>query len=143
MTKLHTNGITLLELMIALAIAGTLAAFAVPSYRHHVARSHRIDAAAALYRAAQFVESAASDGVAALPPGIDQAPQSGTPVYWLQILPASDANGGYSIEATPDESGPMRDDPCGTFMLDATGQRGNRNGANGATPASAECWNVR
>jgi type IV pilus assembly protein PilE len=36
----------------------------------------------------------------------------------------------------------MRDDPCGVFTLDATGQRGNRNGANGVTPASGECWNT-
>lgn len=143
MTRLHTSAFTLLELTIALAVAATLAAFAVPSYRHHVARTHRLDAASALYRAAQFVESAASDGIAALPPGLDQAPQSGSPIYRLRILPASDVNGGYSIEASPDESGPMRDDPCGVFTLDATGQRGNRNGTTGSTPASAECWSTR
>jgi type IV pilus assembly protein PilE len=138
MTRPHTSAFTLLELMIALAIAATLAAFAVPSYRSHVARTHRIDAASALYRAAKFVEGAASDGVSTLPPGLDQAPQFGTPIYRLHVLPADDANGGYSIEAAPGESGPMSDDPCGTFTLDATGQRGNRNGATGSTPTTIE-----
>jgi type IV pilus assembly protein PilE len=142
MTRLHTSAFTLLELVIALAIAATLAAFAVPSYRNHVARTHRIDAASALYRAAQFVEGAASDRVPALPPGLDQAPQFGSAIYRLRVLPADDTNGGYSIEATPGESGPMRDDPCGTFTLDATGQRGNRSDVNGVTPASNECWNM-
>ena len=52
--------------------------FAVPSYRSHVARTHRIDAASALYRAAQFVEGAASDACRHCRPGLDQAPQFGT-----------------------------------------------------------------
>jgi type IV pilus assembly protein PilE len=136
------SAFTLLELVIALAIAATLAVFAVPSYNRYVARSHRIDAASALYRAAQFVEGAASDSAPALPPGVDQAPPFGTAVYRLQVLPADRANGGYAIEAVPSESGPMRDDSCGIFTLDATGQRGNRSGANGLTPASNDCWNT-
>jgi type IV pilus assembly protein PilE len=145
MTRPQPSAFTLLELMIALAIAATLVMFAVPSYRSHVARTHRVDAASALYRAAQFVEGAASDGTATLPPGLDQAPQFGTPIYRLHVLPADDANGGYSVEAAPTEIGPMRDDACGIFTLDATGLRGNRSGANGTSgtaPASGECWNT-
>ena len=140
MTGRHTSAFTLLELMITLAIAATLAVFAVPSYRSHVERAHRIDAASALYRAAQFVEGATSDNSTALPPGLDRAPQFGVQIYSLRVLPADDANGGYSIEATPTESGPMRDDACGIFTLDATGQRGNRSGSSGSTPSSSECW---
>ena len=142
MTSPHTSAFTLLELMITLAIAAALAVFAVPSYRNQVARTHRIDAASALYRAAQFVEGAASDGTSTLPAGLDQAPQFGTPVYRLHVLPADNVNGGYSIEAAPSESGSMRDDACGIFTLDATGQRSNRSGAGGPTPASAQCWNT-
>ncbi|SDQ30302.1 type IV pilus assembly protein PilE [Paraburkholderia fungorum] len=140
----NTSAFTLLELMITLAIAATLAVFAVPAYRSHIARTHRIDAASALYRAAQFIEGAASDGVPTLPPGLDQAPQFGVSIYRLRVLPADDTNGGYSIEATPAESGPMRDDACGTFTLDATGLRGNRGSENegGSMPASGECWNT-
>jgi type IV pilus assembly protein PilE len=142
MTRLHTSAFTLLELMIALAITATLLVFAVPSYRSQVARTHRVDAASALYRAAQFIEGAASDGTATLPPGLDQAPQFGSPVYRLHVLPADDANGGYSLEAAPTETSPMRDDVCGVFTLDATGLRGNKNSANGAAPAISECWNT-
>lgn len=157
-----TSAFTLLELMIALAITAALAVFAVPSYRSHVARTHRIDAASALYRAAQFVEGVTSDSVPVLPPGLDQAPQFGTPVYRLHVLPADDANGGYAIEAAPSDSGPMHDDPCGIFTLDATGLRGNKSEANGGVsggangeansganseksvlpPASGDCWNT-
>ncbi|WP_168792656.1 type IV pilin protein [Paraburkholderia aromaticivorans] len=140
--KPHASGFTLLELMITLAIAATLAVFAVPSYRSHVARTHRIDAASALYRAAQFIEGATNDSASTLPAGLDQAPQFGTAVYRLHVMPADDANGGYAIEATPNESGPMRDDTCGIFTLDATGLRGNKNAAAGSTAASGDCWNT-
>lgn len=145
--KHHIRAFTLLELVIALAIIAVLAGFALPSFHAQIARGHRTDAASALYRAAQFVESVPRNGgMATLPAGFDQAPQSGTPVYRLQVLAADDANGGYTLEATPIDTGPMRDDPCGTFALDATGVRANRT-ASGKGNMSAvdivQCWNAR
>lgn len=139
---------TLLELVIALAIAATLAVFAIPAYRHHIARAHRIDAATALYRAAQFVESgnANADTQHTLPPGLDRAPESGTAMYRLSVLSADATNGGYAIQATPVDQGPMSDDACGTFVLDATGARTNRGGGGAgeiAADATDECWNRR
>lgn len=141
---------TLLELVIALAIAATLAVFAIPAYRNHIARAHRIDAVTALYRTAQFVESANAnpntDTQRTLPPGLDRAPESGTAMYRLNVLPADATNGGYAIQATPVDPGPMSDDACGTFMLDATGARTNR-GTGGAAEIAAdavdECWSRR
>lgn len=145
--KHRTVAFTLLELVIALAIIAVLAAFALPSYRAQVARGHRTDAASALYRAAQYVESALrGSSTVALPAGFDQAPQSGTPVYRLQMLSADDANGGYTLEATPVDTGPMRDDPCGTFVLDASGLRANRPAPGKGSMSGvdiAQCWNMR
>jgi type IV pilus assembly protein PilE len=137
----HTRAFSLLELVVAMAIAAALAMFAVPTYRTHVARAHRTDAASALYRAAQFAESPVYVDGAPLPNGVDQAPQSGKAVYRLRIFPANDTNGGYAIEAQPVDSGPMNDDACGTFVLDATGQKSNRGGISGA--AAGTCWNSR
>ncbi|HEY3598609.1 MAG TPA: type IV pilin protein [Paraburkholderia sp.] len=142
--KLKTDAFTLLELVIALAIIAALATFAVPSYRGHALRANRMDAAAALYRAAQFIESRVPAGVTALPPGLDQAPLSGTPIYRLHVLPSDDINGGYAVEARPADAGPMRDDECGTFVLDGTGARTNRAATSGAVPAeSDQCWRSR
>jgi type IV pilus assembly protein PilE len=158
----YSEAFTLLELVIALAIIAVLAAFALPSYHAQAARGHRTDAAAALYRAAQYIEStprgsgtsgtsgtSGVGGLTTLPAGFDQAPQSGTPVYRLRLLAADDVNGGYTLEATPVDTGPMRDDPCGTFALDATGLRANRTaastGSTGSTPGidTVQCWNGR
>lgn len=133
---------TLLELVVALAVAAVVAGFALPAWRGQIARGYRIDVVAALYRAAQFVDTQAS-GAPSLPAGLDQAPPSGVPVYRLRLLAADDTNGGYAIEATPGEDGPMRDDPCGTFMLDATGLRSNRPPGAAAVPGTHECWKDR
>lgn len=141
--KDFTQAFTLLELMIAIAITATLAVFAVPSYQAHVARSHRIDAASALYRAAQFVEAAGSNDSITLPAGLDQSPSFGTAVYRLRARPVDDSNGGYSVEARPVETGPMRDDVCGTFILDATGLRINRGAGDVVVKNANECWSTR
>lgn len=141
--KSNASAFTLLELVIALAIASILVLYAVPSYRSHVARSHRIDAASALYRAAQFIEAGTPGDASPLPGGLDQAPSFGTAVYSLRALTGDDTNGGYAVEARPVESGPMRNDACGTFVLDATGKRSNRS-MDGAVVGDADtCWNTR
>jgi len=138
--KSNTQAFSLLELVIALAIAATLAAFAIPSYRDHIAKAHRTDAASALFRAAQFAESAVHVDGAPLPSGLDQAPQGGRAIYRLRMLPADDTNGGYALEAQPLDNGPMAGDMCGTFILDATGLKTNR-GTAGASPD--DCWSAR
>ncbi len=102
-----------------------------------------MDAASALYRAAYFAEAAAPGEALTLPGGLDQAPQFGKAVYRLRALPADDTNGGYSVEARPTEAGAMRADPCGTFMLDATGLRTNVVSGDARELTTDECWNTR
>src|SRR5471032_1387611 len=120
------KGFTLLELMITLGVAAIIATFAMPVYREQVARGHRLDAVTAIYRAAQYVESArtvsSSDVAFRLPAGFDRTPASGTAIYVLRMLGESEQNGGYAIEAEPINTG----DACGIFSLDATGFRSNR-----------------
>jgi type IV pilus assembly protein PilE len=119
---------SLLELMIALGVAAIIAMFAIPVYRTQVAKSHRLDAASAILRAVQFVETTrlaqtATGDVVALSAGFDQAPSGGAPVYRLSVLAESPTNGGYAIEAAPVVPGAMQDDACGAFVMEATGLR--------------------
>jgi type IV pilus assembly protein PilE len=134
------RGFTLLELMITLGVAAIIATFAMPVYREQVARGHRLDAVTAVYRAAQYVESArtvsSSDTESKLPSGFDQAPASGAAIYVLRMLGESEQNGGYTIEAEPINTG----DACGIFLLDATGVRSNRSAETLTPPKVAACW---
>ncbi len=137
---------SLLELVIAIAIVAVVAAYAVPTYVRHAARGHRLSAVTALYRAAQFIEAngnspnrTVGEG---LPPGLDHAPSQGHAVYRLRVLSGDNEKGGYAIEARPTNSGPMRDDACGTFVLDATGKRSNR-AMTASASLDSDCWSAR
>jgi type IV pilus assembly protein PilE len=138
----HTyKGFSLLELMITLGVAAIIAMFAMPVYQQQVVKGHRLDAVAALYRAAQYVEStrtvSGNDAALKLPAGLDQAPAAGAPVYVLRILAESEMNGGYSIEAEPVS---VINDSCGIFSLDATGVKSNRAAEKLTPPKVAACW---
>ena len=146
---MNEKGFSLLELMIALGVAAIIATFSIPAYRAHVVKAHRLDAASALLRAVQFVETARlaqtseSGEVIALASGLDRAPSSGAAVYSVAVLPETPTNGGYAIEAVPVGAGAMQDDVCGVFVIDATGLRWNRP-PDATTPLdaaqSASCW---
>lgn len=148
----------MLELVIALAMAAVLVAYAVPSYLAYVARGHRIDAVLALHRAAQFITAAEAGATGpdafgttlALPPGFSRVPQAGRIVYQLEWLRAGDASGGYELHAIPATDGPMRGDACGTFVLDGLGVRSNLSPHPGLNPSpvadgvhSERCWSGR
>lgn len=135
------SGFSMLELVIALAMAAVLAAYAVPAYLAYTARGHRIDAVIALHRAAQYVVAnpARAGAAHALPPGLDRSPEQGRAVYRLAWLPADDFNGGYELRAMPIDDGPMRTDTCGTFVLNGLGMRSNRSAHIGGASVNA-CW---
>lgn len=146
----------MLELVIALAMAAVLSAYAVPSYLAYVGRGHRIDAVIALHRAAQSVAAAeaaspAALGIAyALPPQLSRVPEVGRIVYRLEWVRAGDASGGYELRAIPAADGPMRDDACGTFVLDGIGVRSNLSADHGANvnrvtdgTSNERCWSGR
>jgi type IV pilus assembly protein PilE len=139
------RGFTLIELVVAVAIVAVMASYAVPAYREHARRGYRLAAASAAYRAAQYVErelalrpADSKDGAIALPPGLDRAPAGGAPVYTLRVAAATAANGGYSVVAEPLADGPMAHDAlCGSFRLDATGRRGNKDASASHSAGSA------
>jgi type IV pilus assembly protein PilE len=134
---------TLIELLIALAVLGLLAAIALPAYFDSVARARRTDLQAALLEDAGYLQHyyAAHGAFSGKPPPALPAttsPRDGDANYRIEVaVPPTDPS---SFVLTATRSGAMQQDPCGDFTYDHLGQRGLVSGTptNGRTTAS--CW---
>ena len=129
------RGMTLLELTIVVALMGILVATAVPSYRSYILRVHRTEAVRMLLQASMCQERlAASRG------RYDTSlcrPVSDQHRYEIRYRPADTQGWTYVAEAVP--SGPQLADPCGSLLLD---QSGNRR-ISAANANAVRCWNGR
>jgi type IV pilus assembly protein PilE len=134
----HSRGLTLIELMIAMAIVAILVGVAFPSYMDSVRKGRRADAQAVMLEAAQFMERHATEnlrydqtraGVAvALPAQLSKAPRDGTAQHYTISLQAV-AQSTFTLRAVP--SGTMQGDACGTMTLTDAGVKG---------ASRADCW---
>ncbi|WP_335739408.1 type IV pilin protein [Rheinheimera metallidurans] len=131
-------GVTLIELMVAVAIVGILAAVAVPSYQAHIVRSNRTAASACLAEYAQFMERNYTSNMSYNPAGFTmptlQCRNDVARRYTLGI--ANLAARTYRLTATPTS---LQNDPdCGVLTLDQAGAKG----ANGGFAAAdiQKCW---
>jgi type IV pilus assembly protein PilE len=129
----RARGMTLMELMIALAIVAILAALAYPSYRDSLMRGRRIDAIGSLLavRVAQERWRANHTAYADLHE-LGYADTSADGYYRLRVLERSAA--GFLAIAQPHADGPQRGDACGTYAVDQHGPLLS----NGY--ADATCW---
>ncbi len=131
-------GVTLVELMVAVAIVAILASVAYPSYMDQVRKGRRAEGQAVLMEAAQFLEryatmtmrydqNAAGTAVA-LPDTLTKAPKDGTSKFYDVSLQSVSANA-YTLRAVP--AGSHTDDACGTLTVTQTGVKG---------AAKPDCW---
>lgn len=145
-----TNGFTLIELMIVVAIVGILAGIAYPSYVDSVQKSRRSDAMGALLGFANAMERRFTEtnsftgaaGTTAIPadtgaPRIypTQSPLDGGTKFYNLTINASAATS-YTLYAAPINA--QSNDKCGTLTLNQTGTRGITGGETGVT--ATDCW---
>lgn len=135
MTPKAHRGFTLIELMIAVAVVGILAAIAYPNYRNQVLQGRMSQAQADLLEVAQFMERCfASNNTyqnCALP--ITASPRTGTAFYTITL--ATPARTEFTLTATPTSNGGQNEQICGTLTIDQTGRR-QFSGSGGA----GRCW---
>ena len=129
------RGFSLIELMVTVAIVGTLAAIAIPSYNSYVRRSKRADAKVALTSLAQQYERCYTRYNAYNNGGCNVA--LGTPTPNKAYTIAADPGGtndaqNFAIMATP-TGDQVKDTACGTFKL-------NSAGVKTVTGAATNCW---
>lgn len=129
------KGVTLIELVIALAIVGVLTTLAVFEYSSRIQESRRADAQAALRELAAFMEqryavtgrfNLANGNPPALP--LQQLPREGGNAYY-QLDAVRVTRTAYILRARP--VGAQRDDTCNVLTLDHRGQ---------TLPNAPGCW---
>ena len=145
----HSRGFTLIELMIAVAVVGILAAIAYPSYQEQILKSRRADAKSVLLQAAQwmeryYTENNRYDQNRASPPvavattfattGLIKSPVDGATKYY-DISLAAVAQNSFTLQAVP--TGSQNVDKCQTLTLTNTGVKGV---TNSPTLTATECW---
>lgn len=148
------RGFTLLELVVALAIAALVATLATAGYERTILRSRRLDAYAALNAVAtaqerHYLEYARYASHFA-PPDTDSEPATPDEAAAALPLPAMSPDGRYALALETDANAlayrvtarpigtQRRDAACATFVLEHTGRRTALD-ARG-TDASSTCW---
>lgn len=126
---------TLIELLIVVAVMAILLTSAVPAYRGYTLRVHRTEAVRMLLQASMCQERlAASRG------SYDTGkcrPASEHHRYQITYSPEDTQSPTYVATAVP--SGPQKADPCGSLILD---QSGNRR-VSASNASVTKCWNGR
>lgn len=134
------SGFTLIELMIAVAIVGILAAIAYPSYQEQVRKGRRADAMAQLVTLAQAYERyyTSNNTYVGFWDSLDDAqknsPTQGTAYYVLDAT--NETRTAFTITAERQSAGNQTSDRCGDLTIDQAG----RKGIVDATATREECW---
>jgi type IV pilus assembly protein PilE len=158
----RSAGFTLVELLVAVAILGILAAVAVASYQDHVASAKRAAAKAVLVEAGNWLERqytvngcynyaspancASQSGTAtALPGALDSSPREGDRESYRVTVAFANSGQTYTLSATPCGNGganctngqhdSFTDAKCNVLTLDSLGTQGES-----GSSSAADCW---
>jgi len=145
------KGFSLIELMVALTIAGILAAIAYPAYTSHLLRGRRADAISALAAIMQAQERYRGNQSKYASSATTLVPEIATvaPLYDIRISAGSngDFDIGYVVTATPVAGSKQAADvTCKALVVELKGATpfysatGDPTNSGTDSDTSAQCW---
>jgi len=126
----------LIELVIAVAIVGILAAIAVSSYGSSVVKSRRSTAKACALEAAQYMERYYTTNLTYAGAPLPACSSDPAPFYTVSFSGTPDTTT-YIVQVVPQPPQSTSDTKCGTLNVDQTGKK--QAGDNTAATI-AYCW---
>lgn len=140
--KARLRGFSLIELMVAVAIVGILAAVALPSYQEYIRKARRADAQTFMMEVASrqqhFLVDRRAYAISITDPpssnGLGLAvPANISDYYDIALNPATDNTAKpptYTVEAKP--KGNQVNEKCGTLTINQTGSK--------TASGTGSCW---
>ncbi|GAA5217006.1 type IV pilin protein [Corallincola platygyrae] len=130
----RVKGITLIELMIAVAVVGILAAIAYPSYTNYVAKNNRTEGQRELVRLSQMMEQYYLDHRSYTEDMTDLGMSADPFVtenenYEIDAVAVTNIRTDFRLTAKAKGSQAIRDSACKTLTLDNLGSK-----------SPADCW---
>lgn len=131
-----SQGFTLIEILIAIAIVGILASIAVPSYSNFLIESRRTDAHIGLRDAGLRLERCRTQSFTYV--GCNTSAPTASPEGHYGLAYTAITGTTYTVTATPVAGGPQAsDNDCATLVLSQDGLGTATAGTDGD---SSNCW---
>ena len=136
--RLRQKGISLVDLMLATAVVGVIAAAALPSYRRHAIQAQRSEGTSALVQAAAALERCFGRVGAYNHPSckVESGLPRDLPSGHYRIELAQSAASRYRLTAVP-QGEQAADEDCRSFSFDSNN---NKTVSADATRSANFCW---